>query len=125
MSYCRVVDAFEGKLTSAVEDAILSKISEEVAKLDSLLQSLPKEVPITSIATLNITFVGDPVISKSSLALAINGLVSARDEDTLLQNSHRALYHLISSKGPNYMFTIFLHEIVIKSVLSVYYEVSS
>nr|GMC76525.1 putative BPI/LBP family protein At1g04970 [Ipomoea batatas] len=121
--YQGVVDAFQGKLTSAVEDAISSKISEEVAKLDSLLQSLPKEVPITSIATLNVTFVGDPKISKSSLAVAINGLVSARDEDdTLLQNHHRALYHLISSKGPDYMFTIFLHELVIKSVLSVYYE---
>ncbi|XP_019194508.1 PREDICTED: putative BPI/LBP family protein At1g04970 [Ipomoea nil] len=127
--YQGVVDAFEGKLTSAVEDAISSKINEEVAKLDSLLQSLPKEVPITSIATLNVTFVGDPVINKSSIALAINGLVSARDEDedededdTLFQNHHRALYNLIPSKGPDYMFTIFLHEIVIKSVLSVYYK---
>ncbi|XP_022846038.1 putative BPI/LBP family protein At1g04970 isoform X2 [Olea europaea var. sylvestris] len=58
--YQGLVDAFEGKIVSAVENAVSKKIKGGIVKLDSVLQSLPKEVPITNIASMNITFVDDP-----------------------------------------------------------------
>lgn len=73
---CRVVDAFEGKIESTVEDNISKKIKEGIVRLDSSLQSLPQEIPIADVAALNVTFVGSPVLSSSSIEFKINGLFS-------------------------------------------------
>ncbi|XP_038898728.1 putative BPI/LBP family protein At1g04970 [Benincasa hispida] len=72
--YQGVVDAFGGKIESTVEDNIAKKIKEGVVKLDSSLQSLPQEIPIADVASLNVTFVGSPVLSSSSIEFKINGL---------------------------------------------------
>ncbi|KAL0560747.1 hypothetical protein IC582_001160 [Cucumis melo] len=74
--YQGVVDAFEGKIESTVEDNISKKLKEGVVKLDSSLQSFPQEIPIADIAALNVTFVGSPVLSSSSIEFKINGLFS-------------------------------------------------
>lgn len=121
----RVLDAFEGKLVSAVEDAVSTRIGDGVVKLDSVLQSLPKEIEITGFGALNITFIGDPVMSNSSVVLAINGLLNNTDENILLKHYHGLLLPSIACKDPDEMITIFLHENVIKSALSVYFKVSS
>ncbi|PPD93657.1 hypothetical protein GOBAR_DD09406 [Gossypium barbadense] len=42
--YQGIIDAFRGKIMSEVEDAIIKKIKEGMIKLDSLLQSLPKQL---------------------------------------------------------------------------------
>ncbi|KAI3456871.1 hypothetical protein Pfo_013534 [Paulownia fortunei] len=122
--YQGLVDAFEGKISSAVEDAVSKKIKESIVKLDSLLQSLPKEVPVTNIAALNVTFVDDPELSESSLDLEINGLFSAKDEVTLSSHYHRSLRASFSCKEADKMVKISLHEDVLQSASSVYFEAS-
>lgn len=99
-------------------------------KLDSLLQSLPKEIPIRNIAALNVTFVGDPQFRDSSLVLSINGLISAKKVHASPPYHHlfASLEHLLASiplKDPASMVTISLHEKVLASASSVYYDVST
>lgn len=123
-SVSRLIDAFEGKIASAVEDAVPTKLKDAIVKLDYLLQSLPKEVPVTDIAALNITFVDDPELSGSSLDLEINGLFSAKHENALSSHYHRLIQDSSSCKEEDKMVEISLHEDVLKSVSSVYFEVS-
>ncbi|KAK8339989.1 hypothetical protein V6Z11_A08G073000 [Gossypium hirsutum] len=42
--YQGIIDAFRGKIMSEVENAIIKKIKEGIIKLNSLLQSLPKQL---------------------------------------------------------------------------------
>ncbi|KAK4341879.1 hypothetical protein RND71_037695 [Anisodus tanguticus] len=125
--YQGLFDAFEGRLTSAVESAISKKLKEGIVKLDSLLQSLSKEIPIRNIAALNVTFVGNPQFRDSSLTLSINGLISAKQAYAAPPYQHllASLEHLFASvylKDPASMVTISLHEKVLLSVSSVYYD---
>lgn len=127
-----MLDAFEVRLTSAVENAISKKLREGIVKLDSLLQSLPKEIPIRNIAALNVTFVGNPQLRDTSLTLSINGLISAKDAYSAFSYHHlehllASLEHLLASvpvRDPASMVTISLHEKVLVSASSVYYDVS-
>lgn len=118
------MDAFEDKISSAVEDAIPKKIKDAIVKLDNALQSYPKEVSVTSIAALNITLVGDPALNESSLDLEIDGLFSAKDEATLSSPYHRIAQESGSCKEADKMLKISLHEDVFRSASSVYFEVS-
>lgn len=125
--YQGLIDAFEGRLSSAVENAISKKLREGIVKLDSLLQSLPKEIPIRNIAALNVTFVGDPQFRDSSLVLSINGLISAKEVYAAPSYHHlfASLEHLLASlplKDPASMVTISVHEKVLASASSVYYD---
>ncbi|TXG55453.1 hypothetical protein EZV62_020709 [Acer yangbiense] len=60
--YQGMVDAYDEKIGSAVENAITKKLKEGILKLDSFLQ-----------ASLNVTFVDNPVLSNSSIGFDING----------------------------------------------------
>ncbi|KZV56383.1 BPI/LBP family protein-like [Dorcoceras hygrometricum] len=120
--YQGLVDAFEDKISSAVEDAVSNKIRDAMAKLESLLLSLPKEIPVTDIALLNVTIINDPVLSESSLELKINGLVSAKDGLELLRHYNRLSQDSLSRIQEDKMAKISLHEDVIESALSVYFE---
>ncbi|XP_009591353.1 putative BPI/LBP family protein At1g04970 isoform X1 [Nicotiana tomentosiformis] len=128
--YQGLLDAFEVRLTSAVENAISKKLKEGIVKLDSLLQSLPKEIPIRNIAALNVTFVGNPQLRDTSLTLSINGLISAKDAYSAFSYHHlehllASLEHLLASvpvRDPASMVTISLHEKVLVSASSVYYD---
>ncbi|XP_058218808.1 putative BPI/LBP family protein At1g04970 [Rhododendron vialii] len=127
--YQGVVDAFEKKIRSAIEDAISQKIEDVILQLDSKLQSLPKEIAINKIASLNVTFVNDLVFSNSSVGLEINGLFTARDEvavsDNYEANLHASLSYLqalLSCGGPSKMGGISIHENVLNSISSVYFN---
>ncbi|KAL2247662.1 putative BPI/LBP family protein At1g04970 [Sesamum indicum] len=120
--YQGLIDAFEGKIGSAVENAVSKKIKEAIIKLDSVLQSLPKEVPVTNIAELNVTFVDDPEFSESSLDLEVNGLFTAKHEAALSRHYHRLLQASFSCKEADKMVKFSLQENVIKSASSVYFE---
>ena len=80
--------------------------------LDSLLQTLPKEIPKHDIAAMNVTFVGDPVLSKSSVELAINGLFTGIDN---LGSSFygKGLVDLVDYNASNKMAVMLLHEKVL------------
>ncbi|KAL2472924.1 putative BPI/LBP family protein [Forsythia ovata] len=120
--YQGLVNAFEGNIVSAVENAVSKKIKDGIIKLDSALQSLPKEVPITNIASLNVTFVEDPKLSESSLDLEIDGLLSAKDENMVSNHYHKTLQASLSCKEVDKMVRISLHEDVLNSASTVYFE---
>ena len=86
--YSREMDACEEKVASAVEDAISKKIREGTIKLDSLLQSLPKQVPVYDIAVLNVTFVDNPVLCNSSIEFGINSLVTGTTKNAFAVSNY-------------------------------------
>lgn len=112
--YQGLVDAFEDLIQSAIEDVVSDKIRGVFTTVDSVLHSLPKEFVVRDIAAMNITFVDEPIVSKSSIELDINGLFTAADHLT------SSFYHKRSEKHVAYgasskMVDILLHEKVLDS----------
>ncbi|RDX95526.1 putative BPI/LBP family protein [Mucuna pruriens] len=124
--YQVLVDAFAGNIASAVEEAISKKIKEGIATLDFLLQSLPKTIPIDETATLNVSFVDNPVLSDSAIKLEISGLITGKNEVLVPQGYHKGSEISVSSgdRLPT-MITISLHENVFKSGSLVYFTADS
>ncbi|TYI36500.1 hypothetical protein ES332_A03G146100v1 [Gossypium tomentosum] len=97
---CRwIIDAFRGKIMSEVEDAIIKKIKEGIIKLDSLLQSLPKQLQVNSIVALNVTFMDDPLFTNSSVELEINGLFNRADEISVSNYYSKRARNFLSCNG--------------------------
>ena len=122
--FYRLVDAFQGKLESLVEDKISEKIREGILKLDSLLQSLPKQIPVYDIAEMNVTFVRNPVLSNSSIEFEINGLFMAIDGLTS-RFYHKDSVDLVACDASSKMVEILLHEKVFNSISLLFFNVSS
>lgn len=120
--YQGVVDAFERKIVTAVENAISKKIREGIIKLDSKLQSLPKQIPVYGTAVLNVTFVDNPVLSDSSVKFEINGLVTAKDAFVVSNYNHKRGMSSSSCSSPAKMIQISLQESVFNSLSSVYFD---
>lgn len=120
--YQGLVDAFDDKITSAVEDAVSKNIRDGIIKLDSVLQSLPKEVAITEIAVVNVTFVNEPVLTNTSLGLEVDGLFSLKGSDALSEFRNGIPQASIPPKLAEKMANIAVHENVLESALLVYYE---
>lgn len=120
--YQRFIDAFEDLFTSAVEEAISNKIKEGTESFNSVLHSFPKEFPISNFAALNITLVGNPELSDSSLKLAIDGLFSAK-EDIMGSKSHNSyLWDSLSCKNPPRMIMTSVNEHVLESAALIYFK---
>jgi len=94
-------------------------------KLDKFLESLPKKISLDNTATLNVSFVGNPVLSSSSIAIAINGLFTGKKEALLSQGYHKKKLNISSACGglPK-MIKVSIHESVFKSASEVYFNVS-
>lgn len=120
--YQGLVDAFEGQILSAVENSISKKITEGISELDSLLQSLPNEIPVDDFASLNVTFVNNPLLGDSSIVFEISGLVTARKELLLSSYDYEKLEPSVSCDGSSKMIGISLHEAVFNSGSSVYFS---
>ncbi|KAL6999199.1 hypothetical protein U1Q18_000359 [Sarracenia purpurea var. burkii] len=120
--YQGLVDAFGKKISSAVEDTISHKIEDGIKKLDSILQSLPKEVAVDEIAALNVTFVNDLVFSNSSTSLEIDGLFTAMHEVVAFDHYARNSRASVSFEGPAKMVAISIHEKVLNSAALVYFN---
>ncbi|PPS06884.1 hypothetical protein GOBAR_AA13767 [Gossypium barbadense] len=84
---------------SEVEDAIIKKIKEGIIKLDSLLQSLPKQLQVNSIVALNVTFMDDPLFTNSSVELEINGLFNRADEISVSNYYSKRARNFLSCNG--------------------------
>uniref|UniRef100_A0A803QCE2 Lipid-binding serum glycoprotein C-terminal domain-containing protein n=1 Tax=Cannabis sativa TaxID=3483 RepID=A0A803QCE2_CANSA len=119
--YQGLVDAFQGNIESLVEDAMSKKIGEGITKLDSLLQSLPKQIQVYDIAAMNVTFVGKPVLSKSSIEFEINGLFTAID-DLTSRFYHKNLLDHVFCNASTKMIEISLHEEVFNSVSLLFFN---
>ncbi|KAL5729774.1 hypothetical protein ACHQM5_002676 [Ranunculus cassubicifolius] len=124
--FFRLVNAFEEQIIAAVESSISKKIREGILKLDSLLQTLPKEIPVDDIASLNATFVNDPSLGNSSIGIEIDGLFAKRNE---LPKEFPALNYdqekskpLATCKGSSKMIGISLNEAVFSSASVVYFN---
>ncbi|OAY55650.2 putative BPI/LBP family protein At1g04970 isoform X2 [Manihot esculenta] len=120
--YQVVVDAFEGPIGSAVENAISKKIKEGISKLDSRLQSLPKQVSVDHVSAMNVTFTGNPVLVNSSIEIDINGLFMTRDNVLIPSYYYKGLQASDSSNCPAKMIGISLHENVFNTAAVVYFN---
>lgn len=119
-----MVDAFQENIGSAVEKAITKKLKKGILKLDSFLQALPKEIPVDDHASLNVTFVDDPVLSNSSVGFDINGLFTARKE-VMFPFRLKNLQPSVSCPNQPKMLGISLDEAVFNSASALYYDVCS
>uniref|UniRef100_A0A2N9EPR4 Lipid-binding serum glycoprotein C-terminal domain-containing protein n=1 Tax=Fagus sylvatica TaxID=28930 RepID=A0A2N9EPR4_FAGSY len=117
-----MVNAFEEQIGSAVESAITKKLNEGILKLDSFLQALPKEIPVDDNASLNVTFVNDPLLSNSSIEFEINGLFTGRKRDPVPRYHHENSQTLVFCPDSSKMLGIALDEAVFNSASSLYYN---
>ncbi|KAI8005797.1 putative BPI/LBP family protein [Camellia lanceoleosa] len=120
--YQGIVDAFDKKIRSQIEDAISEKIEDGIIELDSSLQSLPKEVAVDKISALNVTFVNDLVFSNSFIGLEIDGLFTTRDEIKASNHYSRNSLASVPCEGPAKMVGISIHENVLNSASLVYFN---
>lgn len=106
-----------------MEDAIIKKITEGAQKLDLFLQTLPKEIDVDKISSLNATFVDEPILTNSSLELDINGLFIPSNK-TYAQNYLYKVSQLSNScDGAQKMLSITLDEAVFNSASVIYFQV--
>ncbi|KAK7276480.1 hypothetical protein RIF29_17620 [Crotalaria pallida] len=121
--YQGVVDAFEGLIGSAVENAITKKLNEGISRLDSYLGSLPKEVPVDDHASLNVTIINDVSLSDSSIEIETNGLFIERNVSLPIPNlGHKNSKLAVLCTNPSKMLGITLHEDVFNSASDLYYD---
>lgn len=88
------------------------------------MQALPKQISIDETAALNVSFVGNPLLSNSSVAIAINGLFT-RTSEVIVPQSYKKGYEVSSACGglPK-MIKVSIHENMFKSASLVYFNVS-
>ena len=117
------MDAFKEQINTAVEESVSRRIREGIIKLDFLLHSVPKEIPI--VVALNVTFVKDPASNASSIDFEINGLFTAKDDVPTPNNYHKEQHQApISYTDLAKMVEISLDENVFNPATSVYFQVS-
>lgn len=118
--YQGLVDAFEGRIRAAVESAVTSKLVEGITKIDSFLQSLPKEIGIDDTVALNFTVMQTPVVRPTSISIGVEGVfVDVRPSDVLLLPVYN-VQPRISCSGPSKMLEIALSQAVLNSAAIVY-----
>ncbi|XP_024015782.1 putative BPI/LBP family protein At3g20270 [Eutrema salsugineum] len=116
--YQGVVDAFEKKIISTVENTVSNKILEKMKKLDTLLQSLPKNLKIDDNVAVNLTFTGNPVLGDSSVEVEISGLFMPNGDDVRVSGSRSSSF----SGGVKRMVAISIEEEVFNSATFVYFN---
>lgn len=119
-----MVDAFEGQIAAAVENAISKKLKEGISKFDSFLQSLPKEIPVDDHASLNVTFVDNPLLTSSSIGFDINGLFTPRKKASVPNYHYKNLQPSVLCTDQIKMLGISLDAAVLNSASALYYDVS-
>ncbi|XP_058745171.1 putative BPI/LBP family protein At1g04970 [Vicia villosa] len=121
--YQGIIDAFEGNIGSAVENAITKKLGNGISKLDSYLKSLPKEVPVDDNSSLNVTIINDVLLSESSVGFETNGLFIERNDSVHIPNLlHKNSKLPILCTNSSKMLAITLDEAVFNSASALYYD---
>uniref|UniRef100_A0A0R0GL08 Lipid-binding serum glycoprotein C-terminal domain-containing protein n=1 Tax=Glycine max TaxID=3847 RepID=A0A0R0GL08_SOYBN len=121
--YQGIVDAFEDKIGSTVENAIAKKLTKGISSLDSYLKSLPREVPVDDHASMNVTFVNDVLFSDSSVGFETNGLFIERKISLpILDLDHKNSKLPILCTNSSKMLGITLDEAVFNSATALYYD---
>ncbi|GLT30170.1 hypothetical protein SLA2020_049880 [Shorea laevis] len=120
--YQGMIDAFEGQIASAVENAVAKKLKEGILRLDSFLQALPKEIPVDDNASLNVTFIDNPLLSNSSIGFDISGLFTTRKNVPVSKRYHQSFHPSVFCKDQSKMLGISLDEAVFNSAAALYYD---
>ncbi|XWS36727.1 hypothetical protein CRYUN_Cryun20dG0110700 [Craigia yunnanensis] len=120
--YQGMINAFEEEIGSAVENAITNKLKDGILKLDSFLQSLPKEIPVDDNASLNVSFVENPLLSKSSIEFDINGSFTAREKVPVPKYCRQTWQPSVFCSDQPKMLGISLDEAVFNSASALYYD---
>lgn len=121
--YQGMINAFEEQIGSAVESAITNKLKDGILKLDSFLQSLPKEIPVDDNASLNVSFVENPQLSSSSIEFDINGLFTDGKTVQPVSNHYRQVFQpSVFCIDQSKMLGISLDEAVFNSASALYYD---
>ena len=123
-AFFRMINAFEEEIGSAVENAITNKLKDGILKLDSFLQSLPKEIPVDDNASLNVSFVENPLLSNSSIEFDINGLFTTRKKVPVPKYYRQTWQPSVFCSDQPKMLGISLDEAVFNSASALYYDVS-
>lgn len=117
------MDGFQDHITSSVESAITQKITEGAEKLDSLLQSLPKEVNLDDVAFMNVTFMKDPLFKSSSVDFYINGLFVSSERAHVNKACQVSVEDSVFLSDASKMLWISLDEAVFNSASDVLFQV--
>ncbi|KAK8688718.1 hypothetical protein V6N13_087462 [Hibiscus sabdariffa] len=121
--YQGMINAFEEQIGSAVESAITNKLNDGILKLDSFLQSLPKEIPVDDNASLNVSFVENPILSNSSIEFDINGLFTDMKNVPAVSKNYRQIRQPSGfCTDQSKMLGISLDEAVFNSASALYYD---
>jgi len=118
------VSFFEKPLRSTIEDTVSQTIEDAIMELNPLLKSIPKEISIDKIATLNVTCINDLVYGNDSINFEIDGLFSARDKAVASKYNVRNSQASVSCERAAKMLGISIHEKVVNSASLVYFDVS-
>ncbi|KAM7274585.1 hypothetical protein ACFE04_016451 [Oxalis oulophora] len=120
--YQGMLNAFQEEIGSAVENAITKNLREGILKLDSFLQSLPKEIPVDDYSSLNVTFLNEPFFSNSSIGFDINGLFRARETNPTHKLFEKNTMPPVFCTDNTKMIGISLDEAVFNSASALYYD---
>uniref|UniRef100_A0A1D1YRG3 Putative BPI/LBP family protein At1g04970 n=1 Tax=Anthurium amnicola TaxID=1678845 RepID=A0A1D1YRG3_9ARAE len=120
--YQGFVNAFEDQIRAAVETAIKKKTTEGISKLDSFLRSLPKEIRVDDIVSLNVTFVDEPLLGNSSIEFYIDGIFIETNKAVVSNSMHKNSQPSILCEGPLPMLGISLDEAVFNSASVTYFK---
>ncbi|XP_022758974.1 putative BPI/LBP family protein At1g04970 [Durio zibethinus] len=120
--YQGMINAFEEQIGSAVENAITNKLKDGILKLDSFLQSLPKEIPVDDNASLNVSFVANPLLSNSSIEFDINGLFIATKKVPVPKHYPKTQQPSVICIDQSKMLGISLDGAVFNSASALYYD---
>ncbi|XP_021274461.1 putative BPI/LBP family protein At1g04970 isoform X1 [Herrania umbratica] len=117
-----MINAFEEQIGSAVENAITNKLKYGILKLDSFLRSLPKEIPVDDNASLNVSFVENPLLSSSFIEFDINGLFTAKEKVQIPKHYRQTWQPSVFCSDQSKMLGISLDEAVFNSASALYYD---
>ncbi|CAA7407912.1 unnamed protein product [Spirodela intermedia] len=120
--YQGLLDAFEEQIRASVETTIKKKITQGISKFDSLMQSLPKEVKVDDIVSLNVTFVNQPILGNSSIEVNVNGLFIGNNQPAVSRLLKRNSEEPVLCDGFSPMLGISLREAVFSSASVSYFE---
>ncbi|KAF6137534.1 hypothetical protein GIB67_031813 [Kingdonia uniflora] len=114
-------DAFEGQIKSTMELTIIKRIKDGIPKLDSLLQTVLKEISVDDISFLNVTYVNEPLLGNSSVGLEINGSFISTYECVGPKYYHESKQASVSRNDLSKLLEISIEEHVLNSGSNVYF----
>ncbi|XP_065873681.1 putative BPI/LBP family protein At1g04970 isoform X3 [Euphorbia lathyris] len=116
----RMIHSFQRHIGVSVQKAVSKKIREQILKLDSFLQDVPKEIPIDEISSLNVTLLK----GNSSYIFDINGLFLSRNRSAvpLVSSNFRNSQPSVLCTQESKSIGISIHEDVLNSASALYYD---